>query len=121
VQNRLLYATLACGLLTGCWVKAEHVADPASAFEAARKEASRAAGQEGKARHLNVLAYEPDAGEITRVRLPLWAAGRTAIGAEDLEDEGLVGLRFEDLRRAAPGFSLESEEDDGEHVFVWLD
>jgi hypothetical protein len=120
MRSPLLGAVLVGSLAAGCLVHVEAVADPSAAFVEARQLASRATGRHGRARTLHVLAYDPEDGELTRLSLPTWLARR--LDPEDLDLDGAAGrLRLDDVRKAAPGFLLESEDEDGERVLVWLD
>jgi hypothetical protein len=115
----------------GCLVSVEHVQDPAAAFAKARAEAASVAGRPGPARHLNVLAFDPDEGELVHVSVPMWLArkaaheGRFEVTNED-DAEGKAAravarrVRLEDLERAGLGVLAEVEDDDGEQVLIWL-
>jgi hypothetical protein len=116
---------------SACLVQVSRVRDPGPAFRDARAEAARYAGRPGPARHLNVLVWSPDDGELVRVSVPMWLVRRAARHAEwdevDLHDEdGQVKeilkrrIRLEDLEKAGLGTLVEVEEEEGEQVLVWL-
>ena len=121
---------LAAVLQAGCLVHVERVADPTAAFRKARAEAQRVQGQPGPARQLNVLVYDPDEGELTRVSVPMWlakkAAGHVDIDAElDGDEDDAVRrvkrrLPLAALDKAELGLLAEVDEDGGEQVLVWL-
>ncbi len=115
----------------GCLVSVEHVHDPAAAFARARAEAAAVAGRPGPAHHLNVLAYDPDEGELVHVSVPMWLARKAAHeGRFDVADEaGAEGkaaravarhVSLGDLERAGLGVLAEVQDDDGEQVLIWL-
>lgn len=123
VAGLALAAALGAG---GCLVDVSEVADPAPAFREAHAQAARVEGHRGPARRLNVLAYEPDERELTRIRLPLSVARKAARdggpdGDTPAEARLRRRLRKADLDKAELGVLLEVEERDGERVLIWLD
>lgn len=113
---------------TGCLVNVKHVADAGPAFAKARAEAAQVQGT-GRPSHLNVLVYDPDNdGELVSVSAPLWLVRK--VGDMALRDDGdgdEEGTRFarlclkpENLDKAGRGVLVEVDEDEGEHVLVWL-
>src|SRR5687768_17453525 len=68
----LLILTAVTG--SGCLVQIEHVRDPRSHFEAARREAERLQGRRGPAKELNVLVYDASDRKLVRVSIPMWLA-----------------------------------------------
>lgn len=120
----LILAALGAG---GCLVSVEHASNPAAAFERARAEAQRVARRGGTVHELNMLAYDPDEAELTRVSLPMWLCrkmkGDLDLGGSDERLARSLGqhLRIQDIERAGPGVLVEVEEEDGEQVLVWLE
>ena len=122
---------LAALLGAGCLVQITQVRNPEPIFREARAEAERYAGRPGPARHLNVLVWSPDEGELVRVSVPMWLVRRAVRHADwdeldlDSDDERVKGilkrrLRLEELEKAGLGMLVEVEEEDGEQVLVWL-
>jgi hypothetical protein len=122
MRRSVLGLILSAGLSTGCFVATEKVADPSPAFEAARQAAVRAGGTHGHGSRFHLLAYDPKDRVLTRVTLPLSLltevadAGLGATGERTLER-----LQRSDLRYAGRGLWLESEEEDGERVLLWVE
>jgi hypothetical protein len=128
-----LAAVAALGLSeAACLVQITHVADPRPIFAAARVEAERLTGRPGRARELNVLAWDRDDGELVRVSLPMWLvrkAERRIDWRGEAEDgdharghvrSALRRVRLEDIEKAGLGILAEVEEDGGDQVLVWL-
>ena len=110
---------LALGL-SGCVVRTRHLADAVPVFAKARAEAARAQGEPGGPGRLNVLVFEPDDGELTEIKLPMWLWRKFAKEA-DVGDEAIAAaLKPEALDRAGRGLLLEVEDEDGGQVLVWL-
>jgi len=73
---------------------------------------------------LNILAYDPDDGQIVSLKIPFWLlrlkTGGTSIDFNgrqmDLED---LKLSVEDLERYGPTLIAEHKTPDGNHVIVW--
>jgi hypothetical protein len=73
---------------------------------------------------LNVLAYDPDDGQIVRLSIPFWLLRLKTGGASidfngrqmDLED---LKLSVADLERYGPTLIAEHKSPDGSHVIVW--
>ena len=115
-----------------CLVDVKHVADPSRAFERARDEAVRRAGQGGRVSRLNVLVWDPSDHEMVRVSVPLWLLRHVEHDIDwddmDVGDERdherwrkrMGRLRLEDLERAGPGILMEVMEDEGDRVLIWL-
>jgi hypothetical protein len=121
-----LLAALAALLGAACLVEVREVPDPEPAFREARAEAARLQGRSGPARSLNILSYDPEERELTRLSVPIWLV-RKAEGHVDLDELGderaeraLRALKLRDLERAGLGALVEVAEDDGERVLVWL-
>ncbi len=99
--------------------------DAAHAFAKARAEAAKVQGT-GQPGHLNVLVYDPDDQELVSVGAPLWLVRKVGDVAlsDDAGDEGTrfarLCLKPENLEKAGRGVLVEVDEDDGEHVLVWL-
>ena len=131
MSRKLWVMAVAALLETGCLVRVTHVSEPGTAFGEARAEALRFAERAGPASELNVLAWDPRDGEMTRISVPLWLL-RKADRSIDWDDMDLDPqderrrkkmsrrLRWEDIEKAAPGILLEVLEDEGERVLVWL-
>ena len=129
-MRRSAILILAAVLQAACLVQVQHVADATAAFREARAEALRYQGRPGPARQLNVLVYDPDDGELTRVSVPMWLAKKAAghvdwdvdLDASDEEAVRRVKRRvpIEALDRAGLGILAEVDEDGGEQVLVWL-
>ena len=129
-MRRSAILILAAVLQTACIVQVQHVADAGAAFREARAEAMRYQGRPGPARHVNVLVYDPDEGELTRVSVPMWLA-KKAVGHVDF-DTDLAGdeedavrrvkrrVSIEAIEKAGLGLLVDVDEDDGEQVLVWL-
>lgn len=117
-------------LSSGCLVEIDRVADPASAFAEARREAARFQGRPGPAHHVNVLVYDHDDGQLVRVCVPMWLARRIArheggdvdseLGEGRAEEKVRRHVRLEDIEKAGLGMLVEVEEDAGDRVLVWL-
>jgi hypothetical protein len=132
VLGRMGMVALGLALEAGCLVTVDHVADPSSAFAAARTEAQALAGRSGRAREVNVLAYDPDDHELVRVSVPLSLAkkacheGRLELSEGGDRAEGRAAravsrhVSLDDLERAGRGVLVEAEEDAGERVLIWL-
>lgn len=126
MQTRIALAVAAL-LGTACLVEVHRVSDPRPAFRRAHEEALREEGGGGRARELNVLAWDPNDHELVRVSLPLWLC-RKFESRVDWDDEGEERaaravrrhVRMEELEKARPGILVEVEEEDGERVLIWL-
>jgi hypothetical protein len=74
--------------------------------------------------HLNVMAFDPDDGEIVRLSIPFWLLRLKMRGATidlnghrmDLED---LRLTVEDLERFGPTLIVDHKSANGERVLVW--
>jgi hypothetical protein len=129
-MRRTAIVILAAVLQAACFVEVRHVADASVAFREARAEAQRYQGRPGPARQVNVLVYDPDDRELTKVTVPMWlakkAAGHVDFDAElDGDDEESFRrvkrrLPIEALDKAGLGLLVDVDEDDGEQVLVWL-
>ena len=130
-MSRSAIVILAAVLQTACLVQVSHVADPTAAFREARAEALRYQGRPGPARQVNVLVYDPDDRELTRVSVPMWLAKKAAGHVDwddiELDGEGEDAVRrvkrrvpIEALAEAELGLLAEVDEDGGEQVLVWL-
>jgi hypothetical protein len=129
-MRRSVIVILAALLQAACFVEVRHVADAGAAFREARAEASRYQGRPGPAHQVNVLVYDPDDRELTRVSVPMWlakkAAGHVDFDAElDGDDEDAVRrverrLPIDALDKAGLGLLVDVDEDGGEQVLVWL-
>jgi hypothetical protein len=109
---------LALGL-SAC-VRTRHLTDAVPVFAKARAEAARAQGEPGRPGRLNVLVFEPEDGELTEIKLPMWLWRKFAKEA-DFGDETIAeALKPEALDRAGRGLLLEVEDEDGGQVLVWL-
>jgi hypothetical protein len=122
---RILVVTGLAASVSGCLVNVRQVDDPAPAFAKAHAEAASVQGT-GKPGSLNVLVYDPTDHALVRVSAPLWLvrkAGDIAIGDEE-GDEGKqfarLCLRPENLEKAGRGVVVEVDEEQGDHVLVWL-
>jgi hypothetical protein len=125
---------VAAWVSAGCLIQVDHCTNPEAAFRAARAEVAGLAGRSGPARQVNVLVFDPDDEKLVRIRVPMWLAKKAYRIAEpdgDLEidfDDGdgelarqLRGrVSLEELEKAGPGLLVEVDDDDGEHVLVWL-
>lgn len=73
---------------------------------------------------LNVLVWDPDDEQLTRIALPFWLLRiksdpiRLGAYASGL-DEGGVSLRPEDIEKYGPGVVLDTGAASGERVLVW--
>ena len=85
-------------------------------FDAARREAEKAAGRTGRASQVNVLVYDPREQQLIRVSVPMWMAKKFDRHLE----VGERRIRLEDFARAGAGAFVEVDEDGGEQVLVWL-
>jgi hypothetical protein len=126
MQTRALVTALVAALLgTACLVEVHRVKDPSRDFENARAEALRAQRDGGRPGALVVLAYDPQDGELARIKVPLWLCkkmkGEFDLDGDDPVERALGRLRWEDLERAGPGVLVEVEDGDGEQVLVWLE
>jgi hypothetical protein len=73
---------------------------------------------------LNVMAFDPDDGEIVRLSIPFWLLRLKMRGATidlngnrmDLED---LRLTVEDLERFGPTLIVDHKSAEGERVLVW--
>jgi hypothetical protein len=73
---------------------------------------------------LNILAYDPDDGQMVRLSIPFWLLRLKTRGTSidfngrqmDLED---LKLSVEDLERHGPTLIAEHKSPDGSHVIVW--
>lgn len=124
LPRTLVLAGLACSA-SACFVDVRHVDDPAPAFSKALAEAARVQGT-GTPGSLHVLVYDPSDRELVSVNAPLWVvrkAGNIAIG-DDEDDEGKQFARLcllpENLQKAGRGVVVEVDEEEGDHVLVWL-
>jgi hypothetical protein len=104
-----------------CMVEIHQVRDPGVAFREARAQAERDERRPGKARRLNVLAFDPQEGKLVRV-----IEGHVDLGGEaDRAMERSVGrnlarrIHVRDLAAAGRGLIADVEDDDGQ-VLVWL-
>lgn len=123
-------AALLAGLSAGCLVEIERVADPRAAFAQARREAARHQGRPGPARHVNVLVYDREEGQLVRVSVPMWLARKIArhedgfeldLGGDGRAEEKVKRhVRLEEIEKAGLGVLVEVEEDGGDRVLVWL-
>jgi hypothetical protein len=105
-------------------VTTQHVADARPAFAKAMAEAAKVQGT-GEPGHLNVLVYDRNDQELVSVSAPLWLVRK--VGDVALSEDGDDGSRFarlclqaENLRKAGRGVLVEVDEEDGDHVLVWL-
>jgi hypothetical protein len=109
---------------SACLVNVQHVDDPAPAFARAQAEAAKVQGT-GKPGSLNVLVYDPSDRELVSVSAPLWLVRKA--GNLALDDDGDEGVQFarlcllpENLEKAGRGVVVEVDEEEGDHVLVWL-
>jgi hypothetical protein len=132
-KQAILAAAVAGALSSGCLVQIEHVRDPRSHFEAARREAARLQGRRGPAKELNVLVYDASDQKLVRVSIPMWLARKIESRVDwdkdmdfswDEKDRVRRSVRrhvnLKEIERAGLGLLVEVEEDDGEQVLVWL-
>jgi hypothetical protein len=132
-------ALLAAFLASGCLVQIEKTRNPDAAFRQALSEVRRLEGRRGRARRVHAVIYERDEQKLIRVEVPLWLVRKVESRVdwereyrEDAEREERDGredlarrlgrhVRIRDLERAGLGVYVEVvDEDEGEHVLVWL-
>lgn len=132
-----LLGALVLLLQAACFLEVDHVSDPRPAFRRARAEAEKVQGQRGPAHRLNVLAYDPDDGELVRVSLPLWLCRKIEKevdwdegdrewsradrdNAEKMRRRLKRHVTLEQIEKAGLGILAEIEDDDGSQVLIWL-
>jgi hypothetical protein len=133
MRVRLLLLIVAAVTGSGCLVQIEHVRDPRSHFEAARREAERLQGRRGPAKELNVLVYDASDRKLVRVSIPMWLARKIEDKVDwekeidwDTDDRDRVARRvrrhvnLREIEKHGLGLLVEVDEDDGEQVLVWL-
>jgi len=126
MRYRFLGLALAV-LTTGCLVDVDvqQTRNPEAAFNAARKEASEVQGVPGRATDIQVVVYDPKDEQLVRVSVPFWLARKVSQNDSDEDNDFIPAsarkhVRFSDLEKAGKGTVVEVEEDNGEHVLVWL-